>query len=116
MYKYYFEFYAEEHMLNPYEIACRYKIYSKNNKPHAHFVARLLREYTQENNIPEKFYYRTSKGEMMLVYPFKIYNTVVKELFDKYEKDIVVEMKFENKTHYFVLKGENNNVQGGESS
>ncbi len=111
MYKYYLEFHIEEHMLNPYEIACRYKILSKNNKPHAHFVARLLREYTEANNIPEKLYYRTSKGEMMLVYPYRIYNAVMTELFDKYERDTVVSMQFENKTHYFMLKGDFQNVQ-----
>lgn len=111
MYKYYLEFHEEEHMLNPYEIACRYRILSKSNKPHAHFVARLLREYTEEHGILEKFYYRTSKGEMMLVYPYRIYNAVMTELFDKYEKDIIVSMQFENKTHYFMLKGDIQNVQ-----
>ena len=116
MYKYYLEFNIEEHMLNPYEVACRYRILSKNKKPHGHFVARLLKEYCITNEIPEKFYYRTSKGEMMLVYPFKLYDKVMKELFDKYEQNVLVHMEFDNKTHYFILEGDDQYVQGERSS
>lgn len=102
--KYYLEIENEEHMLNAYELASCYHIYSNKNKPHARFVARLLTEYKKALNYEEKFYYRTKKGDMMQVYPSYIYRPLLDKLIDDYPSNKEIAMEFNNKTHYFTIK------------
>ena len=104
--KYYLEVYTDEHMLNAYEIACKYNIYSTKDKPHARFVARLLTEYLNRLNIDEKFYYKTSKGDMMRVYPSTMYGPLFRKLKEDHPHNVEIEMKFDNKNHYFMIKGD----------
>ena len=102
-YKYYMEVHSHEHMLNAFEIACIYKIYSTKNKPHSRLVARLLSERQKETNAP-KIYYRTSKGDMMRVFGAYEYESIMKELLETYEPNVEHCLDFSNKKHYFVIK------------
>lgn len=102
-YKYYMEVHSHEHMLNAFEIACKYKIYSTKNKPHSRLVARLLSERQKETNAP-KIYYRTSKGDMMRVFGAYEYESIMKELLETYEPNVEHCLDFSNKKHYFIIK------------
>lgn len=102
-YKYYMEVHSHEHMLNAFEIACKYKIYSTKNKPHSRLVARLLSERQKETNSP-KIYYRTSRGDMMRVFGAYEYESIMKELLETYEPNVEHCLDFSNKKHYFIIK------------
>jgi hypothetical protein len=102
-YKYYMEVHSNEHMLNAYEIACKYNIYSTKDKPHARLVARMLSERQKETDAP-KIYYRTSRGDMMRVFGAYEYESIMKELIEKYEPNVEHCLVFSNKNHYFIIK------------
>lgn len=103
--KYYKEVFSDEHYLNCYELACRYRILTKNDKPHSRFVARFIKEYKLKNNITETYYYRTPKGDMMMVYPKEFYEPLFAYLLEAHEKrDVLYAMAFDNKNHYFKIK------------
>ncbi len=102
---YYKEIKVEEHYLNCFEIACKYKIYTtKTDKPHSRFVARIIKEYKARHNITETIYYKTSRGDMMMVYPEAMYEPLIKEMLGEFEVNTPHEMVFDNKTHYFTIK------------
>jgi hypothetical protein len=103
--KYYVELNVEEHYLNPYEIACKYRIVSKTGQAHNRFVARLLTEYCKKMNIEDKIYYQTKQG-MMRVYPEAVYKPLMDKLIMDHPKDTEITMEFENKNHYFIIKEE----------
>ena len=104
--KYYLEVQSDEHMLNVHEIACKYGIRSTKDKPHARFVARLLTEYLNRLNIEEKYYYKTSKGDMMRVYPSTMYGPLFRKLREDYPHNAEIVMEFDNKNHHFMIKGD----------
>ena len=102
MYKYYVEINSKEHMLNSYELSKLYNINTPKGKPHARFVNRLLKEYCAIAGIQERFYYKTSKG-MMLVWPSSIYKPILDKLLEDYSHNEIVAMEFSNKTHNFII-------------
>jgi hypothetical protein len=106
--KYYVELNVEEHYLNPYEIACKYRIVSKTGQAHNRFVARLLTEYCKKMNIEDKIYYQTKQG-MMRVYPASVYDAAIRESLDGLPTETELSMEFENKRHYFIIKNRQQN-------
>ena len=104
--KYYLEIESEEHMLNAYELAKLYNIRTLKDKPHSHFVARLVKEYKLAHKVDFNCYYRTSKGDMMMVIPSSIWRPLLDKLLEDFPHNTVCEMEFSNKSHYFVIKDE----------
>lgn len=79
LYKYYKETMLDEHMLYASEIAEKFNIVDKNNIPSARVVAANIKQYISKNNLEvDKIFYSTKYG-LQRVYPFHIYNEMVKE-------------------------------------
>ena len=79
MITYYRRVYIEEHMLMCGEIADKYGILSKSNKPHSRLITDLIYDYwnTQNVEIPEYYY---SSMRMNRVYPKDFYHDPIKWL------------------------------------
>ena len=62
IYEYYVKKPSYEHMLNCYELAKIYGIYTvETDKPHSRFVAALLKQYYNAHPEAELYYYQTKK-------------------------------------------------------
>lgn len=101
--KYYIEVQDDEHYLNPYEIATIFGVYSKANKPHSRFVARLMTNYYNLHADTPKFYFNGSKG-LSRVYPACIYAPIMLDLINNYDSDKEHAIQMGEKTHYFIIK------------
>ena len=60
----------------------------------------------EDTKIEEKYYYKTSKGDMMRVYPSTMYGPLFRKLREDYPHNEEIIMEFDNKNHHFMIKGE----------
>lgn len=106
LYDYYIKVNSYEHMLNCYELAKMYRIYTtESDKPHSRFVAALIKQYYNEHPDEPKVFYNTKNG-MMQVFPKKIYEPILEKIIKEYPMNIEFDMSFpdRNKVHHFIIK------------
>ena len=106
IYEYYIKKPSYEHMLNCYELAKIYGIYTvETDKPHSRFVAALLKQYYNAHPEAELYYYQTKNG-LMQVHPKTVYQPILEQLIVAAPKDEAFDMGFpdRNKVHHIIIK------------
>lgn len=109
-YCYHKKVYSKEHFLMAGEIAMKFKILSKANKPATNFVSSYLQKAV--SNIPnyEQYYYNTRYGDSK-VYPMSIYTPIMKELINQLRENVLTEITIDNKKYSIKFGGfKNENI------
>lgn len=96
--------YMKEHLLMAGEIAMRFRILSKTNKPATNFVSAYLQEVTSKLENYEQFYYTTRYGDTK-VYSEKIYIPLMASLIEKLTPNVLTEITINNKKYNIKLGG-----------